>query len=85
MYFIDKLRTKFHDQNTFLRVSIMPCTAISRRAHLSFNPLSEERDPAVDSVGPGHSAHVTETDLRSLPGTNISFILTVTIVISTGG
>ena len=43
----------------------MPCAAISRRAHLSFNPLSEERDPAVDSVGPGQSAHVTETDFTN--------------------
>ena len=46
---------------SFLSVSIRPRATVCRGAHLSLNPLSEERDPAVDSVSPRQSAFVAET------------------------
>ena len=46
---------------SFLSVSIRSRTAVCGGAHLSFNPLSEEGDPAVDSVSPSQSALITKT------------------------
>ena len=46
---------------SFLSVSIRPRATVFRRAHLSFNPLSEERHPAVDSVFASQSAVIAKT------------------------
>ena len=50
-------------RNSLLCVSIRPRATVLRRAHLPFNPSSEEWDPAVDSVSPCQSALVTKTDV----------------------
>ena len=44
---------------SFLSVSIRSRATVFRGAHLSFNPLSEEGDPAVDSVFPFIRAAIT--------------------------
>ena len=60
---------------SFLSVSIRSRATVFRGAHLSFNPLSEEGDPAVDSVLPAQSAIITKTvvtDENMLDSTLIS-------------
>ena len=60
-----KTTAAFKKLNLFLSISIWSRATVCRRAHLPFNPFSEERDPAVDSVSPGQSALVTKTDLTN--------------------
>ena len=46
---------------SFLSVGIRSRAAVFRGTQLLFNPLSEEGDPAVDSVFPAQSALITKT------------------------